>query len=89
MLLVAGATVWFGDAGAGLLMLWGSATWPRWTRQVINIPLAEVREIWLYTATVVVREWNGRLVLVCRDELPAAEYAHLRRVLKQQVEGLL
>lgn len=56
---------------------------------MITIPLAEVREIWLYTATLVVREWNGRLVLVCRDELSAAEYARVRRILKQQVEGLL
>jgi integral membrane sensor domain MASE1 len=89
MLLAAGASVWFGDAGLGLFLLWGSATWPRWKRQVITIPLAEVREIWLYTAALVVREWNGRLVLVCRDELPAAEYSCLRRALKQQVEGLL
>ena len=86
---MAGAMVWFGAAGAGLLLLWGSATWPRWKRQVISIPLAEVREIWLYAATLVVREWNGRVVLVCRDELPAAEYSRLRRVLKQQIEGLL
>lgn len=89
LLLAAGASVWFGNAGLGLLLLWGSATWPRWKCQVITIPLAEVREIWLYTATLVVREWNGRLVLVCRDELSAAEYARVRRILKQQVEGLL
>lgn len=89
MLLAAGATVWFGDAGFGLMLLWGSATWPRWKRRVITIPLAEVREIWLYTATLVVREWNGRLVFVCRDELSAVEYSRVRRVLKRQVEGLL
>jgi len=88
-LLMAAATVWFGDAGTGLLFLWGSATWPRWQHQTFSIPLAEVREIWLWTAALVVRQWSGRLCLVCRDEMPADEYARRRRVLKMQVEGLL
>ncbi len=71
------------------MLLWGSATWPRWRDRTIRLSLAEVREIWLYTVALVVREWNGSLHLVCRDELSAEEYSRIRRVLKQQVEGLL
>lgn len=88
-LIVLAGWIWFGNAGAALLVLWGKASCPRRQPMTLSIPLAEVCELWLYSMALVVRQWNGQLIWIFRDELPAADYARVRRELKAQIEGLL
>ncbi|MCP5181043.1 MAG: hypothetical protein H6993_02495 [Pseudomonadales bacterium] len=87
--LAAGAWLWFGACGAALLLLWGEANAPRWSRYRLHIPLAQVCEIRLYPRSLAVRRYDGTVDWVFADELPAAEFAALRRGVREQLAGLL
>ncbi len=84
-----GGFFWAGAAGAVLATLWIVAIWPRWQARRVAWNLAEVQAVWLWANTLAVRFYGGRVAWVFADELPAAEFARIRRELKTQIEGLL
>jgi hypothetical protein len=89
LLLAANGWFWFGNAGIGLFMLWGRATRPASVQQTCEIHLARVKEIRLYSRVLIVRAYRGDPLWLFADEMPAPEFAGLRRVLKAQIEGLI
>lgn len=88
IVLMFGGCLWFGNAGAGLILLWGAANRPCRERITCEIRLERVAEIRLYSRALVVREYRRDFFWIFADEMPAGDYAALRRMLKTQIEGL-
>lgn len=88
-LLMYGGFLWFGNAGAALILLWGAAHHPRRQPVTCEIRLERVAEIRLYSRALVVREYRRDFFWIFADELPFADFAALRRMLKTQIEGLV
>ena len=59
-LIVLAGWIWFGNAGAALLALWGKASCPRRQPMTLSIPLAEVCELWLYSMAPRRSAWGER-----------------------------